>query len=141
MTPADYAPNFLISALVLSVVGVLVGWMFWRVAQRYGRTAVLGAWVGTSLLVTTLLVLQIHQRQAALEFSADQQARFPLFWWFLPMWLVALGAVALTVRRRLRAGGGPFSMRVAARSLGAMWLGLLAYFVAFAALDAAGVVR
>jgi hypothetical protein len=120
---------------------VLFGWVLWRVAQRTMGAPLIGVWLGAAVIVTALMTLQIRRTQTALGLSPAQQAWFPVFWWFLPMWVAAFGAIVLTVRRRVRAGSGRFSAGVAARSLGAFWLGIVAYFIVFAALDIAAIVR
>jgi hypothetical protein len=141
MSPTAFAQNSLSSALAFSVVGVLFSWVLWRVVQRHARGLVIGVWLGAAVGVTALMTLQIHRTQTALGVSAALTARCPVFWWFLPMWVVALEAVALTVRRRVRVGDSRFSAGVAGRSLGAFWLGVLAYFVVFVALDIAAIIR
>lgn len=141
MSPAVLAQNGLLSALLFSVVGVLLGWALWRVAQRGSTAALVGAWLAAAVLTSALMTMQIRRTQNALGFTEAQQALFPVFWWFLPMWVAGLGAVALVVRRRVRKGEGQFSAGAAAGSLGAFWLGVLAYLLLFAVLDITSIIR
>ena len=141
MTPVSLAQNGLMFALIFSAVGVLFAWAIWHVGRRSGAGLVIGVWLLAAVVVSSLMLIRIRLAQAALGLSAAQQARIPVFWWFLPMWVVAFGAVVFAVRPRVPTTDSRFSASMAARSLGAFWLGLVVYFMLFAALDIAGIIR
>ncbi len=141
MSPADLALNGLLSMLLFSAVGVLFGWALRRIAARGSVSAQVGAWLGGAVVVTVLLTMQTRRTQTALGISPEQQSQLPIFWWLLPMWIIAFGAVVLTVRRDIRIGGGRFTIRTTGRILGAFWLGVLTYLLGFAILDIAPLLR
>jgi hypothetical protein len=134
------AQHVLLAFCLMAAAGVAFGWAAWLAGRRWGARAVALAWVLAVLAATGLMTAQIRQTQAALGLTA-QAARTPVFATFLPMWAAALGAVALVVRRRLRTGGTRYTVGLAARSFGAWLLGALAFFVVYAALDIAALLR
>ena len=141
MDPAAIARNIISSLFVLAAVGVLFGWAIWRAGTWRGAQGMILGWVLSVVGVTALMTFQIHRAQAALGFTPEQQQRFPAFRTFLPMWAVAFGAVALVIRRAIRRGEVRFTAGLAARSFGAWLLGALAFFLVFAALDVASLLR
>jgi hypothetical protein len=141
VTAAVAVQHALLSFLLMATVGVAFGWAAWRVGRRWGGRAIAFGWAAAVLVATGLMTLQIHRTQAALGFTPAQQARFPVFATFLPMWAAALGAVALVARRQLRTGAERFTPGFAGRSFGAWLLGAFAFFVVYAAFDVAAILR
>ena len=125
MNSAVIAQRAGLAFLVMGAIGVFFGWMAWYVSKRWGDWGVGLAWAIGALLVTALMTFQIHRTQTALGFTPAQQQRFSVFPTFLPMWATALGAVALTVRQRIRAGAARFTVGIAGRCLSAWLLGVL----------------
>lgn len=141
MNSAVIAQRAGLAFLVMGAIGVFFGWMAWYVSKRWGDWGVGLAWAIGALLVTALMTFQIHRTQTALGFTPAQQQRFSVFPTFLPMWATALGAVALTVRQRIRAGAARFTVGIAGRCLSAWLLGVLAFFVVYAILDISPILR
>ena len=133
--------NAMISFLLMAAVGVLFGWAIWRAGRWRGGWAMLGGWAVAAVIATALMTFQIHRTQAALGFTSEQHQRIPVFGMFLPLWAAALAAVSLVLRRAMRRGADRFTLALAVRSFGAWLLGALAFFVVFAALDFASLLR
>ena len=106
--------------------------------RRWGSRGLAVVWIGGAFAITALMAVGIHRQQTALGFSAEQQRQFAVFPKFLPMWALALGAVALVLRARIRAGEARFTVTTAARSLGAFFAGVIGFFLVYAAMDIAG---
>lgn len=135
MNPTATSINGLASILLFSAVAVLFGWGFRRVATRGNATVQTGAWLGGAAIVAGLMTMRVRQMQTVLGLSPEQQSSLPVFWWIFPMWVVALGAVVLLVRRDIRHRAPRSILRTTGRILGIFWLGTLVYLIAFAILD------
>ena len=140
MPLATIAQGALLSFAAMAAVGVLFAWGAWWAGRRWGGRALAVGWVLGAVAATGAMVARVHHTQVALGFTPAQQQRFPLFGTFLPMWALALGAVALVVRRHLRAGAERFTPGLAGRSLGAWVIGVVVFLLAFAALDITAVI-
>jgi hypothetical protein len=137
MNASFIAQNIAFVVLAFTAAGVVFAWAAWHAGRRWGSRGLAIAWILGAFAITGLMAARIHQQQAALGFTAEQQQRFSAFAEFLPMWVLAFGAVALVVRARLRAGEAKFTAGTAARSLGAFLAGVVAFFLVYAAMDIA----
>lgn len=135
MNPTATTMNGLASVLLFSAVAVLFGWSFRRVATRGSATAQAGAWLGGAAIIAGIMTMRVRQMQTVLGLSPEQQSSLPVFWWIFPMWVVALGAVVLLIRRDIRNLAPQSIVRTTGRILGIFWLGTLVYLIAFAILD------
>ena len=138
MNASFIAQSVFLALLAFAAAGVAFAWAAWYAGQRWGVRGLVVAWLVGAIAITALMALRIQQQQAALGFSPEQQRQFVPFPTFLPMWAVALGAVVLVLRARLRAGDVRFSVGTAIRSLGAFVAGVVGFFLVYAAIDVAG---
>ena len=137
---ASFVPqNIIVVLLALAAAGIAFAWATWHVGRRWGSRGLAAAWLAGAFAITALMAVRIHQQQATLGFSAEQQRQFAAFPRFLPMWALALGCVVLVLRARLRAGEVRFSVGTAARSLGAFLMGVFGFFLVYAAIDLIGI--
>lgn len=135
------ALSFLLVPVACAVVGVVFGWLAHSLALRYRTWVVILAWVLVTLAATAAMTARIHQQQTALGLTDEQQARFPVFGMFLPLWAAGLACVAFVARRQAVASRGSFGSRGALASLKAFLLGAVAYLVIFAILDVTSLIR
>lgn len=136
MTSTQILARFAFVLVLFPVVGLGFAWLAWRADRAWGGVALVGAWIVASSLATGLMALRIHQQQAALGFTVEQQQqRAPIYQWFLPFWLVVFGAVAWRVRSRRQSSSNSFDRAIARSSLGALFVGFVGYFIVFVAYD------
>ena len=135
MTPTIIAGNSAIAFLVMGAIGVLFGWVIFRVGRWRGGWAMTAGWAAAAVIFTALMTFRIHLAEAKLGFTPEQQARMPIFSMFLPMWAAALGGVTVVVWRSIARGVDRFTPALAARSFGAWLLGAFLFFMVFAVLD------
>lgn len=121
--------------VLFPLIGLGFAWLAWRIGRAWGGVALAGAWIVASSLATGLMALRIHQQQAALGFTVEQQQRAPIYEWFLPFWLVVFGSVAWRVHSRRHSLSSTFDRSIARSSLGALFVGFIGYFMVFVAYD------
>lgn len=113
----------------------------WYVARRMGPRALLATWVAAALLFAAYGTFQIHRRQAALGFRADQQHDAAFFVGTLGIAALCFGAATLTLRRRLRSGAPRLGIGGTLAGLAA-WLGaLIAVLLVVAMTDVAALLK
>jgi hypothetical protein len=100
--------------------GALFGWGAWWLLRRYGRAATACACVISAVLVSGLFALRVSARES----WAGSQHHLPVFGYLVPMWCIALGAVAFVVDRRVRGGAVSFDARLVRRSVVTCWIAL-----------------
>jgi hypothetical protein len=135
VTSPQILARFAFVLVLFPLVGLGFAWLAWRIGRAWGGVALVGAWIVASSLATGLMALRIHQQQAALGFTVEQQQRAPIDEWFLPFWLVVFGTVAWRVHSRRHSSSSSFDRSIARSSLGALFVGFIAYFIVFVAYD------
>ena len=141
MSPANPLLRTLLALVLLLLIGVAFAWVAWYAKKRWGLPALIASWVVSAVAVTGLMVARIHQQELSLGITEAQMARNPLLPMFLPMWAIAFGAVALVIGRQQQGVDAEFTRRLAGRSAAAFLLGVVVFFVIFAARDIGGVLR
>jgi hypothetical protein len=114
--------------------GLGFAWLAWYSFRRWGRLGLFLCWIASTLSATALVVARIHQQQVVMGFTAAQQ-QIPLAPWFLSLWAVALGAIALVIQSGKFADTPVFNARLARATTAALLAGALVYFVVLAWLD------
>jgi len=116
--------------LTLTVVGVLYLLTIWQFAKRRSTSALLGSWIGTSLLLPALLVGRVYlQLNRA---GGRPSVRFLVFNLALActLCLLSLGAATLSTWRYMRRPAVALGrVRVFFAGFVAYWAAILVWFV------------
>jgi len=121
--------------ILYTLIGLAFAVVAWRARRRWGARGLILLWLGSAAVVTALMVALTAFQLDRRGFTPEQRAALPVLQLFLPLWLTALGASALVIQRRHARGQVRFDTALALRAVGALFGGILLFFLVYAAID------